>query len=178
MFNRIISGKVNFSLLGSLIVILLILSACNVDAKKSVAPVENDFAKANWIGTQEELPVIDSLFYADNPSPVFRKEFTAKNEIRSAVLYITAAGYYRASINGERIGKNYLDPAWTNFSKRIYYTEYDLKDALKQGNNCLGITLGNGFYNPLPMKFWAKYNLRDAVPNGKPQRANRRDHHR
>ncbi|MCP4724655.1 MAG: family 78 glycoside hydrolase catalytic domain, partial [bacterium] len=80
----------------------------------------------------------------------------------------TAAGYYRASLNGERTGKNYLEPAWTNFAKRIYYSEYDLTADIKQGGNCLGVTLGNGFYNPLPLKMWGRLNIRNFLPTGKP----------
>ena len=32
-----------------------------------------------------------------------------------------------------------------------------------------GITLGNGFYNPLPMKMWGRYNLRKNMPVGNPK---------
>ncbi len=35
-------------------------------------------------------------------------------------------------------------------------------------NHCLGVTLGNGFYNPLPMRMWGGRNLREALPHGKP----------
>ena len=61
-------------------------------------------------------------------------ESTDEN-IEQVKLYITAAGYYRASINGKRVGKNVLDPAWTDFSKRIYYSEYNVSSLLKNGRN-------------------------------------------
>ena len=96
------------------------------------------------------------------------KEFPAGEGLKSAILYITAAGYYSASINGEKIGINYVDPAWTNYSKRVYYSEYDITGNVNKGVNCLGVTLGNGFYNPLPMKMWGKYNLREMLPVGRP----------
>ncbi len=105
----------------------LFLTACNGTSDND-PPYEgnSDLAEATWISVQKELPGIDSLLYEDDPSPIFRKEFTAKRDIRSATLFISSAGYYRATLNGERIGKNYLDPAWTNFEKRVYYSEYDL----------------------------------------------------
>ena len=127
-----------------------------------------DLSKARWIGSGQDIPKDDAQFYRDHPVPLFRKDFTVSKHVRSATLYITAAGYYRASLNGERIGKNYLDPAWTNFSKRIYYSEYDLTEDIKEGANCLGVTLGNGFYNPLPLKMWGHRNIRDALPTGNP----------
>ncbi len=123
---------------------------------------------AEWIGDGQPLPQSDSLFYLEQPAPQFRKEFSADNSVENAVLYITAAGYYQAFLNGETIGKNVLDPAWTDFSKRIYYSVYDVSSQIKEGGNCLGVSLGNGFYNPLPMKKWGRRNLREDMVVGKP----------
>lgn len=164
---KFILKKRKYTMLIVQLMISLILLGCNVSTKDDSVRIENeDLANATWIGAREHSPTADSLLYEENPTPIFRKEFIVKNNIRSATLYITAAGYYRASLNGERIGKNYLDPAWTNFEKRIYYTEYDLSDELSQGENCIGITLGNGFYNLLPMTFWGRRNIRNVVPTG------------
>jgi len=124
---------------------------------------------AQWITDKRELPSSDSLFYADRPAPLFRKEFSPENKVKNATLYITAAGYYKASINGMPAGKNVLDPAWTDFSKRIYYSEYDITSLINEGNNCLGVVTGNGFYNPLPLRMWGSRNLRNDIPAvGKP----------
>lgn len=123
---------------------------------------------ADWITDGQKLPTNDSLFYQDHPAPIFRKEFEPKGEIKSAILHITAAGYYKATMNGVPIGKNVLDPAWTDYSKRTYYTEYDITSQINQGNNCLGVTVGNGFYNPLPLKKWGSRNLREDLSVGKP----------
>jgi alpha-L-rhamnosidase len=148
---------------------ILWYAGCNLNTNnKLVIKDRADLENATWITTQEKIPRPDSLLYDEDPSPVFRKEFSVKKEIRSATLYITAAGYYRATINEKRIGKNYLDPAWTNFEKRVYYSEYDLTPEVRQGFNCLGVTLGNGFYNPLPLKMWGNLNLRNALPTGQP----------
>lgn len=144
--------------------ILAILSGCNSSTKE-----QNDLSGAKWITDTLPLPKKDSLFYLDHPAPIFRKEFHVKKNLKSAKLYITAAGYYQATINGKKTGKNYLEPAWTNFAKRIYYMEYDLSEILSRGKNCIGVSLGNGFYNPLPMKMWGRRNLREPLPTGKPQ---------
>lgn len=121
-----------------------------------------------WITDPRALPEDDSLFYLARPAPLFRKEFNIQDAIDSAVLHITAAGYYNASLNGRRIGKNVLDPAWTDYSKRIYYSSYDVTDLIQAGENCIGVSLGNGFYNPLPLRMWGRRNLRDALKVGKP----------
>lgn len=125
--------------------------------------------KAQWIQDDRQLPANDSLFYLDHPAPLFRKEFSAKGAIEQAHLLITAAGYYKASINGSAVETNVLDPAWTDFSKRIYYADYDVTALIQEGENCLGVALGNGFYNPLPLRKWGRRNLRaDLAQVGKP----------
>lgn len=95
--------------------------------------------KAEWIVPGFED---DSL----RASPLFRKEFRSNKKIRSATAYITAHGLYEAQINGKRVGDAYFTPGWTSYNKRLQYQAYDVTDLLKQGDNAIGITLGNGWY--------------------------------
>lgn len=150
-----------------LLLFVVLIFSCKPKNPENTEP-KTELSGARWIGSDEKLPTSDSLFYEEAPAPLFRKEFVVDKEIQSAKLYITAAGYYKATLNGNRVGINYLDPAWTDFGKRIYFTEYDLTTELKQGNNCLGVILGNGFYNPLPLKMWGRINLREALICGQP----------
>ena len=80
------------------------------------------------------------------PSPLLRKEFTAKKEIASATAFITAHGMYEAQINGHRVGDAYLTPGWTSYNKRLQYQTYDVTALLNSGVNAIGVTLGNGWY--------------------------------
>lgn len=127
------------------------------------------FKGINWITDTKKTPTSDSLFYQNQPNPIFRKEFQITTEIENVTLNITAAGYYKISINGSQLQENVLDPAWTDFGKRIYFSEYNVTNLVKNNTNCLGVSLGNGFYNPLPMKMWGKRNLREHLTVGKPQ---------
>jgi|GEM_PF-1000218 len=149
--------------------VILILLSCKNLSEKLVDSELITSSDAQWIQDGRELPASDSLFYLNRPAPLFRKEFNADSEVESAKFYITAAGYYKASMNGLPVGKNILDPAWTDYSKRIYYSEYDVTSLVNEGKNCLGVVLGNGFYNPLPMLKWGHRNLRnDLASVGKP----------
>ena len=123
---------------------------------------------AQWIDNGKPLPEKLEDFYKNDPAPLFRKPFTAKKPVRSAHLYITALGYYQARLNGQKIGDHVLDPAWTTYDKRILYSVFDVTNQLQKGDNCLAVTLGNGWYNPLPMKMWGWLNLRDHLPTGRP----------
>ena len=39
------------------------------------------------------------------------------------------------------------------FKKCVYYDVYDVSQFLKIGTNILEVELGNGMYNPAPLKF-------------------------
>jgi alpha-L-rhamnosidase len=146
---------------------ILALGSCHSAPEQTASSLGvND--DAYWVEDGIALPESDSMFYLDQPSPLFRKEFKTDKAIKSALLSITAAGYFKASINGNGIEENVLDPAWTDFSKRIYYSEYDVTSLLQDGDNCIGVVLGNGFYNPLPLRKWGKRNLREDLKVGKP----------
>ncbi len=85
----------------------------------------------------------------DEPLPLFRKAFEVENpeEIDYAVFYIAAPGFYEASLNGEKLGENVLDPGQTNYEDYTYYTSYELDPERLMKDNVLGIILGHGWYN-------------------------------
>jgi alpha-L-rhamnosidase len=96
--------------------------------------------KAEWI-----QPAAENL--AGQPSPIFRKKFLLGNKkIKSATAYITAHGLYEAYINGKRIGDAFLTPGWTSYNKRLQYQVYDVTNLLKNGDNAIGVMLGDGWY--------------------------------
>jgi len=124
---------------------------------------------AEWINDGRKVAGNTEDLYADNPAPLFRRDFNLPKKIKKARLYITGVGYYEAIINGERVGDHHLDPGWTNFSKRVLYSTYNVTGLMKNGGNNMGLMLGNGWYNPLPMKLFGKYNLREHLTIGRPQ---------
>ncbi|MBI9017868.1 MAG: family 78 glycoside hydrolase catalytic domain [Phycisphaerae bacterium] len=125
--------------------------------------------QAKWINDGKTNPVADEDFYKYDPAPLFRKDFVIKKTVKHARLYITGLGYYEASLNGNRIGDHMLDPGWTNYAKRVYYSTYDITSQLKNGDNCIAVMVGNGWYNPLPLRMWGRRNLREHVPVGRPR---------
>jgi alpha-L-rhamnosidase len=133
-----------------------------------MAFLEEDEWSAYWINDGKKTPTSDNDFYKDDPAPLFRKEFMSEKTVKKARLYITGLGYYEAYLNGERVGDSVLEPAWTNYSKRIFYSVYDVMPHLQEGANCIGVTLGNGWYNPLPLRMWGRLNLREYLTIGRP----------
>lgn len=125
--------------------------------------------RARWIGDGRPLPQAEAGFYQDDPAPLFRREFTVAGPVRRARLYFCGLGYGQPSLNGAVVGDAHLDPLWTRPDKRVFYSVHDVTGQLAEGRNCLGVTLGNGWFNPLPLRMWGRYNLRDALPVGRPR---------
>lgn len=128
-----------------------------------------DWRGAQWIDDGKDNPTNDEDFYKADPAPLMREEFSLSKPIAKARLHVAGLGLCYPSINGERLVDNVFDPQWTNFDKRILYRTHDVTTQLKKGKNCLGLALGNGWYNPLPMKMWGRRNLREALPVGRPR---------
>ncbi len=125
--------------------------------------------QASWVNDGKPTPTQYADFFLDDPAPLFRKEFNVAKTVARATLFISGLGYYEAAINGTRIGDAVLDPGWTTYSKRVPYATYDVTDLVAQGDNCIGVTLGNGWYNPLPMELFCSFNFREFLPVGRPR---------
>jgi alpha-L-rhamnosidase len=94
-------------------------------------------------GKREEAGAIDT---ADAPAILLRRQVRIDKHPVRATAYICGLGYYELYINGSRIGDHHLDPAFTDYMRRVLYVTYDVSDLLKEGVNTLGVMLGNGFY--------------------------------
>ena len=125
--------------------------------------------RARWINDGKAAPKNDEDFYKEDPAPLFRKTFDLPQAARRARLYITGLGYYEAHLNGRPVGDHVLDPAWTVYSQRVFYSTCDVTGLLRDGANCLAVTLGNGWYNPLPLRMWGHLNLREHLILGRPR---------
>jgi len=97
---------------------------------------------ADWTAKWIKLAKED----ASEPSPLFRKSFTAQGGIVSATVYITAHGLYEAQLNGHRVGDALLTPGWTSYGHRLQYQAYDVTSLIHPGRNAAGAMLGSGWY--------------------------------
>ena len=125
--------------------------------------------KATWVNDGKPTPTSDDAFYRNDPAPLFRREFSLPAPVRRARLYVTGLGYYEAFINGDRVGDQVLDPGWTMYGKRVFYSTFDVTRQLREGRNCIAAMLGNGWYNPLPLRMWGNLNLREHLATGRPR---------
>ncbi|MEI6676823.1 MAG: family 78 glycoside hydrolase catalytic domain, partial [Verrucomicrobiota bacterium] len=49
------------------------------------------------------------------------------------------------------------------------YVTHDVTALLREGDNALGVMLGNGWFNPLPLRLWGHLNLREHLAIGRPR---------
>lgn len=113
-------------------------------------------------GPQHDYGQDDRNFYADHPGTTLINTFTAKKGDQ-ANLQIAALGFYECEINDQKISLSVLNGHWTDYTKRVYYETYDISDLLVDGVNIIAVELGNGYYNPSPLRYFGKYNLRERL---------------
>ena len=128
-----------------------------------------DWSGALWIDDGKANPERDEDFYKPDPAPLLRREFTLGKPVLRARLHVAGLGLCLPSLNGKRLEDHIFDPPWTAFEKRILFRTHDVTTQLTEGANCIGLALGNGWFNPLPMRMWGNLNLRNHLVTGRPR---------
>jgi hypothetical protein len=126
--------------------------------------------QSDWVGdwVTRDLPTPvrnECTLYEHRGGPRFRTQFAAaKPNVTKARLYVTGLGYYKVFIDGKRVGEqSHLDPGQTAFDKRVLYAVHDVASFFNDasgGDHAIGIELGNGWWRPLPLRFWGHIDLR------------------
>lgn len=89
-----------------------------------------------------------------------RKTFNTNKKVDRAIVHMSGLGHYNFYLNGERVSKNIFTPLWSDYDKTVYYNTYQIDSLLLKGENAIGITLGNGFYNAVGnryRKLWVSF---------------------
>lgn len=97
-----------------------------------------DWADARWISAASATP--------GQPPPLLRGAFNVERPVVRARFYASALGLYHATLNGQRVGDQYLAPGWTDYNQRIQSQTYDVTDLVRTGPNVLGVALADGWY--------------------------------
>ncbi len=108
--------------------------------------MQTDSWKGLWIQDTRDINL--------KPAPYFRKNFNSPKKIVSARAYVAAAGLFELYINGKKIGDHFMDPMYTRFDRRILYVTHDITREIQQGENAVGVLLGNGWYNHQSTAVW------------------------
>jgi alpha-L-rhamnosidase len=97
--------------------------------------------KVSWIE-----PDLAEDLSKSGPVPMLRRTFKLSGFVERARAYVTSHGLYEMHLNGRRVGDELFTPGWTSYNKRLQYQTYDLTELLRNGDNAVGVMLGNGWY--------------------------------
>ena len=103
---------------------------------------------------QKKDALINASDSLSRRSIMLRKPFSVNKEIKEAVVYVSGLGHYELTINGKKIGNSEFAPLWTDYDKTVNFNTYELSaNELKNGENVIGVLLGNGMYNTLAERY-------------------------
>lgn len=102
-------------------------------------------SEASWIAKWVTYP--DPLQHA---LPYFRKSFStdSKKTPLKALVYFCGLGAGELYLNGRQVDSTrFLDPAQTNYEQYALYSTFDVTPLLQEGDNMLGVMLGDGWFS-------------------------------
>lgn len=139
------------------------------DASRQVVPIDASWTCAKQPADGWQTAAFDdsgwakAMAFADNgtrpwgevrlsrlvlPAPaVLRGSFSVTKPVRRATALVSALGLGDVMLNGKAIGEDYFVPGWTDYTKRVYYMQYDVTDRLRRGENVIGAVLADGWFS-------------------------------
>lgn len=88
------------------------------------------------------------------PAPYLRKSFVLEQMPEKAEIRICGLGFYELFLNGNKITKGALAPYISAADQIVHYDDYDVTQYLLQGENVIGVLLGNGNQNSFGAFIW------------------------
>lgn len=87
-------------------------------------------------------------------APLFRRTFTLKSVPEKAQVTICGLGFYVLFVNGKNVTKGPLAPYISAPDDICYFDRYDITAHLAEGENVIGVMLGNGMQNAFGGFVW------------------------
>ena len=109
--------------------------------------MDSGWSNAQWIKQQQRDTV--------NTVPMFRTTCELGKKISSARIYASGLGVYDLFINGKRVGTpdgkggmqyDEFKPGWTDYTRTVSYSTYDVKELLTTGKNVLAAYVAPGWW--------------------------------
>ncbi|CAK9037458.1 Alpha-L-rhamnosidase (Glycosyl hydrolase 78 family protein P20) (P20_GH78) (Polysaccharide utilization locus H protein P20) (PUL H protein P20) [Durusdinium trenchii] len=80
-------------------------------------------------------------------SVMMRRSFPVKAGLKRAIAHVCGLGQFEMSLNGKKSGDHLLAPGWTKYNRTCLYETHDITPLLNEGQNAVGIVLGDGMYH-------------------------------
>ena len=107
-----------------------------------ITPLYEDW-RAGWITSDKDY---------GKAAIYFRREFNVRPGLKNAVLFCCGIGYQYVSVNGtpaecSESGEALLQPVFSDFSRRCYYSTVPINGLIDEGGNCIGVVVASGWRN-------------------------------
>ena len=103
--------------------------------------------KAQWIGINDPENIMkDRQGRTRLSARYLRKDFAIPQKVNRAMLYISGVGSSVCYLNGQPVSDDVFAPLPTLYTTTVYYNTYDVTSLLQNGQNAIGVALGNGHY--------------------------------
>ncbi len=80
-------------------------------------------------------------------SALFRKPFNVAPGLKRAIVHVCGLGQFEMTLNGQKAGTSLLAPGWTKYNRTCLYETHDVTDLLREGENVIGVALGDGMHH-------------------------------
>ncbi len=106
-----------------------------------------------------------------NQALYFKKDFICWKKVAHAVVYACGLGYHELYLNGKRIDRAVLDPAFSDYTRHCYVTVIPEAEEFLEEQNCISAIVGQGWrrvgneadYYWKPIKFCGSPQLMMAL---------------
>jgi hypothetical protein len=114
-------------------------SAWSRPANWTMGVLQDSDWHARWIGAED----------TNLPSLLLRHEFSVKPGLQRALVNVCGLGQYEMTLNGKKVGDDFLSPGWSKYDQTCLYDTRDITSLLRPDKNAIGLELGNGMYRAL-----------------------------
>ncbi|HUM82935.1 MAG TPA: family 78 glycoside hydrolase catalytic domain [Lachnospiraceae bacterium] len=90
---------------------------------------------AKWISPDE------GIFH-----PVFKKKFFVEKPVKKARFYGTGVGLFEVSVNGRKLGEEYLCPGLSAYESQLHVFTFLADQEVRAGENEVSFLLGKGWF--------------------------------
>lgn len=115
------------------------VSAWSAPALWTMGLLRTEDWTAKWILEDEAQPDREPV------APLFRKTFDLPSAPLRATVYVSSLGYHELYLNGQKVGNAVLAPQVSLMDRYVFYTPHDVSRLVREGRNCIGLWLGDGF---------------------------------
>ena len=109
--------------------------------------------KSDWIAYVPGIP--GKVLY-------FKTTFNKDKPVKRARAYLSGLGFYEMHINKKKVGDHVLEPAQSTYSRRIYYSTYDVTGYLSEDTNVILVSVAPGWYGTPSLRIQLEITYSDG----------------